>query len=103
VAQRKRRDYHREYYYKRYHGDATFRSRLLERNNCYREKHPNRMGVQNKLHYAVYSGLISKQPCFVCGITDNVHAHHEDYNRPYDVVWLCPKHHRRVHLGEIEL
>ena len=25
------------------------------------------------------------------------HAHHEDYSKPYDVVWLCPPCHRNLH------
>jgi hypothetical protein len=26
-----------------------------------------------------------------------LHAHHEDYRRPDDVIWLCVKCHNRVH------
>jgi len=26
-----------------------------------------------------------------------IHAHHEDYARPLDVIWLCGPCHRRVH------
>ena len=27
----------------------------------------------------------------------NVEAHHPDYSRPLDVVWLCPAHHKQAH------
>lgn len=36
---------------------------------------------------------IPKGPCAVCGSTDNIEAHHEDYRYPLDVVWLCHEHH----------
>ena len=44
---------------------------------------------------AVKRGKIQKQPCWVCG--KNAEAHHPDYDRPLDVVWLCNTHHREVH------
>ena len=38
---------------------------------------------------------IMKQPCFICG--EKAEAHHPDYSRPLDVVWLCAPHHRQAH------
>ena len=29
--------------------------------------------------------------------TSRVHAHHEDYDYPLDVIWLCPIHHKARH------
>ena len=29
-------------------------------------------------------------------------AHHPDYERPYEIVWLCRTHHRNVHTGKIK-
>jgi len=46
---------------------------------------------------ALKNGSLKKQPCAVCGTTDEVHAHHGDYSRPLDVVWLCPNHHAEKH------
>jgi hypothetical protein len=40
-------------------------------------------------------GLIVKNPCY-CGET-NSQAHHSDYSKPLEVVWLCRKHHLEVH------
>ncbi len=54
-----------------------------------------------KLRRAVLHGLIQKSLCVVCG-SINVHAHHQDYSRPYDIIWLCPLHHSAVHVGEID-
>ena len=34
--------------------------------------------------------------------TRQVHAHHPDYSKPLDVVWLCHKDHMREHMAERE-
>ncbi len=47
-------------------------------------------------------GKIDKTPCVVCG-NEDVIAHHEDYSRPDDVIWICETHHKAYHDGEIGL
>jgi hypothetical protein len=46
-------------------------------------------------------GLLVPKPCERCGEV-KVHAHHDDYAKPLDVMWLCAYHHRQRHkeLGE---
>jgi len=46
---------------------------------------------------AVASGTLTRGPCAVCGAL-KVHGHHGDYSKPLDVVWLCPPHHRQLHV-----
>jgi predicted Zn-ribbon and HTH transcriptional regulator len=43
--------------------------------------------------------LIRKTECEDCGSTSDrkLHGHHEDYDKPLDVVWLCHPCHRRRH------
>lgn len=48
---------------------------------------------------AIKCGRMKRQLCEVCG-DPNTHGHHDDYSRPLDVRWLCPKHHAAVHAGE---
>lgn len=57
--------------------------------------YPDRRAAQVALNNAVRDGLIHRQPCFVCGSA--AEAHHPDYSRPLDVVWLCPPHHKQTH------
>jgi hypothetical protein len=46
---------------------------------------------------ATVTGHLVRQPCEVCGDTAIVHGHHDDYDEPLKVVWLCPKHHAERH------
>lgn len=45
---------------------------------------------------AIQHGRIIKKPCEVCGEL-KVEAHHEDYSKKLDVIFLCKKHHVQVH------
>ncbi len=42
-------------------------------------------------------GKITKQPCGVCGAKRHIEMHHEDYDQPLDIIWLCRKHHKEFH------
>jgi len=53
--------------------------------------------AHNAVARAIKSGLLTRLPCQMCGTTNNVHAHHDDYSLPLDVMWLCPIHHRARH------
>lgn len=48
------------------------------------------------LRYAIFSGRIKRGACRDCG-KPNADAHHEDYSKPLEVVWLCRKHHGITH------
>lgn len=55
-------------------------------------KRRSRRAVQS----AIERGDITRQPCVVCGTSENVQAHHQDHSRPFDVQWLCLTHHREA-------
>ncbi len=40
-------------------------------------------------------GLLEKGPCEVCG--GPAQMHHDDYDKPLDVRWLCRTHHLNLH------
>jgi hypothetical protein len=61
----------------------------------WKSNYPNRRAAQIKLGNAVRAGKVKKQPCWICGA--NAVAHHPDYDRPLDVVWLCHPHHGQAH------
>ncbi len=46
---------------------------------------------------AVASGKLIRGLCEICGVIENINAHHEDYSKKLDVIWLCVKHHKEKH------
>jgi hypothetical protein len=59
---------------------------------------PKRRAAQVALGNAVRAGRVVPWP--VCAIPEcdcKPEAHHPDYDRPLDVVWLCTAHHRQAH------
>ena len=68
----------------------------------YMNDHPEAKAAHRALNIAVRWGRIKKQPCSNCGSTENLHAHHEDYSKPLDVIWLCCLCHRREHGGAVK-
>ena len=52
--------------------------------------------VRRLTWHAIKAGKLVSQACEVCG-KKKVDAHHEDYMKPFDVRWLCRKHHLARH------
>lgn len=48
------------------------------------------------LNSGLRRGLVERRPCEVCG-GEPTDAHHDDYDRPLDVRWLCRAHHKAAH------
>ena len=121
------REYHRKYMLTPEHREKKrARDRILSRK--YREEHPEWKKEDNKKNrhkqailikrwekehpeimacYRIYQkalrdGILIPQPCVVCG-SEKVHGHHERYDRPLEVDWLCPKDHKAVENGLIDL
>lgn len=35
--------------------------------------------------------------CFLCGSTENLCRHHQDYSKPLEIITVCTHHHNSVH------
>lgn len=46
---------------------------------------------------AIKKGLIKKTPCRICGATENIECHHNNYDDPFDIVFYCKIHHKERH------
>lgn len=71
--------------------------RHAELARAYRSRNPEKTKAQNQLNYALRKGEISRKNCEVCGTSERVHAHHEDYTKPLEVKWLCYTCHKAAH------
>ena len=58
------------------------------------DRHPE---AHRAVERALKKGQLIRQPCEVCGATDKVNAHHDDYSKALDVRWLCNTHHGQAH------
>lgn len=68
-----------------------------------RKNNPNKKSqAQQITNDMINKGLIKRLPCILCGKKRTV-AHHEDYNYPKKVTWLCYPHHNRLHHGKKEV
>jgi DNA-directed RNA polymerase beta' subunit len=87
------RVYDRKRYYKDIEASREKKNRMAKK---MMEKHPEKWKARSLAKYAVKIGVLKKEGCKKCG-DDNVHAHHDDYKKPLQVIWLCPKHHAERH------
>ena len=69
-----------------------------ERRKRYAEKNPEKKNARALVWYHLNAGNIKRLPCEVCGVADS-QAHHEDYSKPLDIMWLCCKHHNEIHVN----
>lgn len=63
----------------------------------YRKLNPNKYKAHTIVNNAIRSGKLFTEGCESCGADDPTHAHHDDYNKPLNVRWLCPLCHSQWH------
>lgn len=68
----------------------------VEITRIWRAEDKRRQKAHNMVSNAVKTGKLVRQPCFRCGNPKTV-AHHEDYDKPLDVMWLCQVCHTQRH------
>ena len=60
------------------------------------KRNKDKTRAHQMLNYHMRKAHIPKLPCKICGDINAI-AHHHDYSKPLDVVWLCRKHHAEEH------
>ena len=68
----------------------------LEDLQRYRAENPKKYAAHTALNNAVRDGSIVKHSCEICGDMKSV-GHHDDYDKPLVVRWLCQAHHVEWH------
>jgi len=98
-----KKEYHKEwvkkhpFYYLNYERNRRQENREKFNNyhRVYRTLHKDKVNARKKIFIALRNKSIEKKPCIKCGKT-LVEAHHEDYSKPLEIIWLCKKHHIEV-------
>lgn len=65
-----------------------------------KKRHPEKFKAWQAVSDSVRSGELTRGQCEKCGCAENIHAHHEDYSKPLEVVWLCSPCHHLTHLKD---
>lgn len=82
---------------KRYkHRYAKRRDYFIEYQRNYYLKNSDIVKAGRMVNNALKKGELVKQKCEICS-HDKTVAHHDDYNKPLDIRWLCQSCHRLWH------
>lgn len=66
----------------------------------WREANREKCRAHRRVHTALSNGkLLRPDTCSNCKRNTVPLAHHEDYNKPLEVIWLCHVCHNKVHHG----
>lgn len=87
-----------------------YRERRVTQEGRLRENKRAQMWVENHRHNgkravnimvsnAIRNGKLTPEKCWWCGSEEHIHAHHEDYTKPLEIMWLCRDCHGRRHRG----
>lgn len=63
---------------------------------AWRSEDVRRQRAHNAVSRAIKAGMLLRNPCVRCGEKKSV-AHHEDYDKPLEVMWLCQPCHKQRH------
>lgn len=103
----KRRETQRKYY-QTDNGKEKMANYYAEHKDALREAFYKRLknvpqevkDAHNRVQYDLRVRKLHREPCLVCGI-EKAEAHHPDYSKPLDIIWLCKEHHEKIHRKDI--
>lgn len=74
-------------------------SKGYQRRRDLEKQFPERRKAREAIKSEVRAGRMKKpEHCQICGkIAKRIEAHHHDYFKPLEVIWLCTMCHRRTH------
>lgn len=72
--------------------------KLREKQKIWLEKNPEKRKAHQYVMWAIKLNVIQKpSECQHCGECKKIEAHHEDYEKPLQVLWLCKLCHEKEH------
>jgi hypothetical protein len=86
--------------------NSNWRGGISTNNYHYRliqkQRYPEKCKARQLVKNAIKSGKILRGKCVICN-SENAEAHHEDYTKPLEIIWVCKTHHKEFHDGKITL
>ena len=73
------------------------KDKVNAKNREWRAKHKKERFAHGQVMIAKRAHKLIPKVCCVCAEKKTV-AHHEDYSKPLEVVWLCQHHHNLLHV-----
>ena len=71
----------------------------ISQKNEWSKRNKNKRNAHLKVQRALFNGIIKRpENCEECNCDKELEAHHEDYDKPLDVKWLCIKCHNKRHI-----
>lgn len=103
---KQRRIFYRQFY-EAHKEEITNRIKLYQQSSAWKKvrdksdrnkrlKSPEKYQARKEVLKAVRKGILTKLPCQFCGIRQ-VEAHHPDYSKPLEIIWLCFNCHNLLH------
>jgi hypothetical protein len=75
----------------------TYKSRNIKGKNWkYIKNNPEKYNARKIVYINVRNGKLKKENCKICGSIKS-EAHHKDYSKPLEIIWLCKEHHTDEH------
>ncbi len=77
-------------YYDKHRENINFKKKDYYQHNKYK------FSARGQVKKALKSGLLIKpNKCDYCGLVKKIEAHHNNYNKPLKIIWLCKLCHNR--------
>lgn len=87
-----------KWYREEYTKTTQYRIMHSQKAQEYKKSHREAIKAHNKVTKAIISGkLVRPGFCSQCNSTGKIEAHHPDYSKPLEVVFLCVKCHMEEH------
>jgi len=88
---------------RKYHTTKSGKKAFHKALNKYYKANPVKVEARREVRYALVSKKLKKPTlCSLCKIKNKkISAHHNDYTKPLEVLWLCPGCHADIHKNNI--
>jgi hypothetical protein len=98
-----RKEYQRRYEQnKKLKDPVLYLQQIAKRVKKWRKENPIKNSAHKRVFVELRAERIRKFPCFMCG-NEKSEAHHGDYSKPLDIIWVCKLHHKMADKGKITI